>query len=157
MDVSQAIDVSKALLTPAIAVVATYVAWQQWRTNRQKLALDLYDRRIHTYEQVKKILSIIMREAHATYDELLAFRSATSDADFLFGPEIPKYLDEIYQRGVRLESWHKQYRDATQPKPVGYDHNRVVEGEHAELEWLTVQFEPARDKFRKYLHVGKRT
>lgn len=157
MDVSQVIDVAKALLTPAIAVVTAYIAWQQWRTNRQKLALDLYDRRVSVYEQVKKILSIVMREAHATYDELLAFRSATSQADFLFGPEIPKYLDDIYQHGVKLEYWHKQYRDFTQEKPPGYDHDKVVEGDDAELEWLSAQFEPALEKFKEYLHVGKRT
>ena len=34
------IEVSKALLTPVIAVVATYIAWQQWQTNRQKLNLE---------------------------------------------------------------------------------------------------------------------
>ena len=156
MDVAQAAELSKALLTPAIAVVAAYVAWQQWRNTQSKLALDLYDRRIHVYEQVRRILSIIMRDAHATYDDLLAFRSATSQADFLFGPEIPRYLDEIYQRAVKLEYWTKEYRDYAQPRPEGYDHDRVVAGKHAELEWLSKQFEPALEKFKRYPHVGRR-
>ena len=156
MDVAQAAELSKALLTPAIAVVAAYVAWQQWRNTQSKLALDLYDRRIHVYEQVRRILSIIMRDAHATYDDLLAFRSATSQADFLFGPEIPRYLDEIYERAVKLEYWTKEYRDYAQPRPEGYDHDRVVAGKHAELEWLSKQFEPALEKFKRYPHVGRR-
>jgi hypothetical protein len=97
-----------------------------------------------------------MRDAHATYDDLLAFRSATSQADFLFGPEIPRYLDEIYQRAVKLEYWTKEYRDYAQPRPEGYDHDRVVAGKHAELEWLSKQFEPALEKFKRYPHVGRR-
>jgi len=89
------VEISKALLTPLIAIVATYIAWQQWQTNRQKLSFDLYERRLKVYEQVRRILSIIVRDAKASYDELLKFRAAVSEADFLFGPEIVKYIDEI--------------------------------------------------------------
>ena len=56
----QIVEISKALLTPVIAVVATYIAYQQWQTNRQKLNLERYDRRLHVYEEVRKILSIIL-------------------------------------------------------------------------------------------------
>jgi hypothetical protein len=157
MCLPQVVELLKALLTPAIALLAAYIAWQQWQTNRTKLALDLYDRRVHIYEQVKRILSMVMRDARVSYEDLLAFRANTAQADFLFGPEIPKYIDEIYQRAVKLEYWTKEYRDYTQEKPAGYDHEKVVAGKHAELEWLSGQFEPALKKFRPYLHVGKRT
>lgn len=157
MCIADVVDISKALLTPAIAIVTAYIAWQQWQTNKKKLDLDLYDRRLHVYEEVRKILSIIIRDAHASYEDLLAFRRVTSQADFLFGPEIPKYIDEIYQHGVKLEYWTKEYRDYTQPKPDGYDHDKVVAGKHAELDWLSAQFEPALEKFKKYLDVSKRT
>ncbi|MDP3515507.1 MAG: hypothetical protein Q8S20_22410, partial [Sulfuritalea sp.] len=96
------IEVSKGLLTPLIAIVATYVAWQQWQTNRLKFILDRYDRRLRVYEEVRKILSIILRDAKASYEDLLKFRTAVSEADFLFGPEVPEYIDEIYKRGVKL-------------------------------------------------------
>ena len=46
---------SKEMLTPIIAVVATYIAWQQWNTNKQKLILDRYDRRLKVYEEVVQI------------------------------------------------------------------------------------------------------
>lgn len=100
MCIDQVVEVSKGLLTPLIAIVATYIAWQQWKTNRQKLILDRYDRRLRVYEEVRKILSIIFRDDKASYDDLLKFRTAVSEADFLFGSEIPKYIDEI--TSVRL-------------------------------------------------------
>src|SRR5258705_7395765 len=103
---------SKALLTPTIAVVTTYIAWQQWRTNRQKLVLDRYDRRLGVYEELRQILSLILRDAKASYDDLLKFRTSVSKADFLFGPEITDYIDEIYQRGVKLQYWSGEYRDS---------------------------------------------
>jgi hypothetical protein len=146
-------EISKILLTPLVAIVATYIAWQQWKTNKIKLQLDLYDRRLKVYEEVILILSIIFRDTKASYDDLLKFRRAASQADFLFGSEIPSYLNDIYQHGVKLQYWSGEYRDYTQEKPADYDHQKVVESMHVELKWLTEQFDPAKEKFKKYLLI----
>lgn len=151
----QIIEISKVLLTPVIAIIATYIAWQQWQTNHQKLNLDRYDRRLHVYEEVRKILSIIARDAKASTEDLLKFRTSVSEADFLFGPEIPEYIDQLYKRGLKLWLWNEKYRDYTQEKPEGYDHEKVVDEMHKELTWLTEQFEPAKEKFQKYLDTSK--
>jgi len=155
MCAEQIIEISKALLTPVIAIIATYIAWQQWKTNQQKLNLERYDRRLRVYEEVKKILSIIFRDAKASTDDLLKFRTSVSEADFLFGPEIPEYIDEIYRRGLSFWRWNQEYRDSTQVMPKGYDHNKVVNEMHKELEWLSTQFDPAKEKFKKYLDISK--
>lgn len=149
------LQISQGLLTPVIAIVATYIAYQQWKTNQQKLILERYDRRLRIYEEVRRILSIVLRDAKASTDDLLKFRTSVSEADFLFGPEIPAYIDEIYKRGLELWRWNMEYRDYSQEKPQGYDHNKVVEEMHKELAWLTEQFEPAKQKFKKYLDVSK--
>jgi len=114
-------------------------------------------RRLHVYEEVKRILSIILRDANVRYADLLAFRQATSQADFLFGAEISTYLNEIWQRGVKLEYWNKSYCDYTQPVPKGYDHTRVVDGMYNEMEWFSGQFDHVLELFKPYLHVGKRS
>lgn len=155
MSLDQLAEFSKAMLTPMIGVVTLYIAWRQWKINEQKLNLDLYDRRLKVYEEVKQILSIILRDAKASYEDLLKFYRATSEADFLFGPEIPAYIEEIYQHGVQLQAWNNQYRDYTQPIPEGYDHKKVCDGMHNELMWLIEQFEPAKEKFRPYLKIKR--
>lgn len=151
----QLIEIFKALLTPVIAIIATYIAWQQWRTNQQKLNLERYGRRLHVYEEVRKILSIIVRDEKASTGDLLKFRTSVSEADFLFGPEIPKYIDEIYKRGLSLWRWNQEYRDCTQDKPEGYDHKKVVDEMRKQLTWLSEQFEPAKEKFKEYLDISK--
>ena len=155
MSIEQFVDISKGLLTPIIAIVATYIAWQQWKTNQQKLFLDLYDRRLKIYEEVRRILSIILRDAKASYEDLLKFRTSVSEADFLFGSDITEYIDEIYKRGVQLQYWSGEYRDYSQEKPEGYDHKKICDGMHSELKWLISQFEPAKLKFKKYLDISK--
>lgn len=151
----QIIEISKGLLTPLIAIVATYIAWQQWQTNRQKLNLERYDRRLRVYEQVRKILSIISRDLKPSTDDLLKFRTSVSEADFLFGLEIPEYIDEIYKHGLNLWKRNQQYRDYTQEKSKDCDHKKVVEEMHKECTWLTEQFEPAKELFKKYLDISK--
>ena len=155
MCIDQIIEISKSLLTPLIAIVATYIAWQQWKTNKQKLNLERYDRRLRIYEEVTKILSIILRDANASFEDLLKFRTSVSEADFLFGAEIPAYIDDIYKHGLNLRRWNQEYRDYTQEIPDGYDHKKVVDEMHKELTWLTDQFEPAKEKFKKYLDISK--
>lgn len=149
------VTVSSGLLTPVIAIIATYIAWQQWKGNELKLKLERYEKRLNIYQEVVKMLSRIMRDADAKLEDLMAFRANTAEADFLFGPEIPQYIQEIFARALKLRTANTQYRDAYQEKPPGYDHSKVVEESDTQLRWLTVQFEPAKAKFAKYLNVSK--
>ena len=96
-----------------------------------------------------------MRDAKVSAEDLLKFRTSVSEADFLFGPEVPEYIDEIYKHGVQLCRWVEEYRDYTQPTQEGCDHKKVVDNKYKELEWLSNQFEPAKDKFKKYLDISR--
>jgi hypothetical protein len=51
------VTVLAALLTPAVAILATIVALQQLRTAREKLKLELFDRRLSIHEQTRDVLS----------------------------------------------------------------------------------------------------
>jgi hypothetical protein len=44
MTIDEVLRISQGLLTPVIGAIATYIAWQQWRTNQNKLKLDRYER-----------------------------------------------------------------------------------------------------------------
>ena len=143
------------LLTPVIAILAVIIAWRQYRTAKQKLTLDLFDRRLCIYEEVQNFLLLIIRDADVEFDESRRFRNSVSAAEFLFKKEIVEYIDTIYKRAIKLKDWSRQYRDDFQVKPEGYDHAKVVEGKHIELKWLAAQLEPAKKMFKKYLDLGK--
>ena len=153
MDGFQLLEISKGLLTPLIAIIAVYVAWQQWKLNERKLRLELYDRRKRVYEEVKKLFFVVSRDANIDIKEVSDYWVAVSEADFLFGSDITDYLRELYDHGLALWRWNSQYRDYTQDKPDDYDHKKVVESMHEELTWLMEQGEPAKQKFKKYLSL----
>ncbi|MHA7872630.1 MAG: hypothetical protein ACX939_09800 [Hyphococcus sp.] len=146
-------DTLAAFLTPAIGVGTLFIAYQQWRIERLKLKLDRYEKRLNIYEEVRRFLGVIQQNAKAELEDLFRFKAMTSEADFLFGAEIPEYLDEIYKQGIQLTVAVNEYRDSTQPVPQGYDHEAVVNRKHDALTWLTSQFDPAKSKFKKYLQV----
>ena len=60
-----------ATLIPYLAPAATlivglsvaFIAWQQWQLARNKLRLDLFDRRYKVFEATRRFLAVILRDA----------------------------------------------------------------------------------------------
>ena len=119
----------QGLLTPAIAVTAVYIAYQQFRANKQKLKLDLFDRRYRIFEEVRTVLGLMYTSGMKDVD-LLKFVTETADAEFLFGPEIKEYCEEIYQRVQRLSSARQQLNASWQAPVEQRARLAEVEGVH---------------------------
>lgn len=153
--VALALQILQALLTPVIAGIAVYVAWQQWQGNKLKLVLDRYDRRMRVYGNVVAFLRLVMKDFKPEISDLLKFPFDTAEADFLFGPEIPEYLNELFHRAWKLRDSKDAYRDMFRSAPPEYDHGKVVTDIHAEQVWFMAQREAAKQKFKKYLDVSR--
>lgn len=82
MSFDEMLKISQGLLTPVIGIVTTYIAWQQWKTNQNKLNLDRYEKRLQVYKEVIRYISLGIRDTTYENDELMTFRSKVSDADF---------------------------------------------------------------------------
>ena len=146
------LEIFRSLLTPVIGCVTVYIAYQQWQTNKRKFVFDRYDRRLRVYEEVRKILSIITRDATVSYEDLLKFRTSVSDADFLFGPEISNYIDEIYEHGMKLRLLTEKHNSKL--KSEDFDSRKNAKEMSDELRWLMTQIKSAKQKFRKYLDIS---
>ena len=150
------LQVLQGLLTPVIAAIAVYIAWQQYKVNKRSFEFNVYERRLHVYEKVTEVLRFVVRDFQPDFADLQAFRTATSEADFLFDPEIPAYLNEIVKRGFELRSARNDYRDFTQATPLNYDHEKVVAAMHEQEMWFTDQLSRgiATEMFKKYLRIS---
>ena len=145
----------QGILTLIIAAIAVYIAWQQWKTNAMRLRLDTYDRRLRVYQEIKKILSLALRDGALKLEDLQQFISGAAEADFLFGPEIPEYVNEIYKRGLDLWSAHERRRVPREERPDNYDPKKLADEKNAALTWLTGELPHAKEKFKKYLDMSK--
>lgn len=151
------VEVLSALLTPVTAGIATYIAWQQWNTNKLKVRLDRYDRRLKIYEETRAVLVLATRKTNIELDALMEFWRNISEADFLFGPEIPGYLSQIYDRGIKLWHSNKEYESNRLDSGEHYDHGSIVKEMHDQTVWFSKQFEPAKALFMPYLNIGDKT
>ncbi len=149
------ISIFQGLLTPFIGIIAVYIAWQQWQGNRLKLKMDKYDRGLRIYQEVVKMLRKCSNRK-LEWADVIDFGSSTAEADFLFGPDIRQYIDEIVSRAVALIAANAEYRDITQPVPAEYDPNKVVQEMMTQARWFREQLVGfvAKNKFGKYLNIS---
>jgi len=129
-----------------IAAITVYIAWQQWRLNKQKWNLDRYDRKLRIYQRVVEMLRLIMREHRPEIQDILNFGADTAEADFLFPNEISKYINEIYTHVAKLHAARAQIR---------IDFPNFRDELSQEEEWFIGQYDIAKEKFKKYLDISR--
>ncbi len=143
--ISSWLQISQGLLTPVIAVITVYIAWQQWRLNKQKWSLDTYDRKLRIYQCVVEMRRLIMKDPRPEIQDILKFGADTAEADFLFPEEIPKYINEIYSHAAKLHAARGQMRSDSPNL-----RNEVTQEEI----WFNGQYDVAKERFKKYLKIS---
>src|SRR5690242_16998721 len=84
-----------ALLTPFVAIFGGFIAWQQWRTAREKLKIDLFDRRLPIYEKTRDILSQQLALGHSLEPaQVTDFGVKARVSRWLYDASIADYLQE---------------------------------------------------------------
>lgn len=88
-----------------IAAIVAWVAVQQWVTAKNKLALDLFDRRFAAWKALDTAFDSLMAKLAQEHDdgvfdpipipETMAFVSAESHTRFLFGDDFRVKMEEI--------------------------------------------------------------
>jgi 2-succinyl-5-enolpyruvyl-6-hydroxy-3-cyclohexene-1-carboxylate synthase len=145
-----AIQVGATALSPIIAVIGGWIAWQQVRINRNKLKLDRFDKRFEVHEAAMTFVAKVCTSGNASVEELNEFLAKTRGSRFLLSQEIADYLNEIHNKAGHLQSttsvmqslalteeWRKKYAD-----------------KWLELtEWLQQQLTVIPDKFAPFLSV----
>jgi hypothetical protein len=135
----------QGLLTPVIALIAVYIAYQQWKVNKRKYDFDTYERKLQIYQRVVEMLRLIMTDLKPEIQEILRFGVDTTEADFLFPEEISAYINEIYTHAARLHAARAQ---------IQIDSPNFRDALTQEEEWFLGQFDVAKERFKKYLKIS---
>jgi len=149
------IDILSALLAPTIALIAVYIAFQQYQINKQRLRHETYERRLRVYKSVQEHLSVILRDGKTTYQGCSEFYSEASEAAFLFDSSVQDLIDEIYQKSIDLVSLEeKLYPSGGSPGlPVGDERSKVSAKESELLKWHIDQLKSSKEFFAKKIGV----
>jgi hypothetical protein len=139
VDWAEVAKVFAALMTPVIAVVAVLIAYQQYVVNRRQHRLALLERRMVFDSVMDCIAQVIQAPRGPSLDVLFTLLRKSREHDFLFGPEIGEYINDVYRNGLRLET------DGAVGQPLNQE----------TLNWFQGQNAIATKKFMKYIDFRK--
>lgn len=139
-----------AFTVPIIALLGALIAFLQWNTNRNKLKLDLFERRYEVYYAVYRFLSSMSSSGGVTDLQLNEFLRDTRQAKWLFSDSLATYLEhEIYHLAVDLQMYQTQLEGL----PVGEKRSSIVLAKGNIQKQLLEIYKPLDEQFEKYLSL----
>ncbi len=93
-DIKTLVDIS-SLFIPVIAIIGIYIAWQQSITNREKIRLELYDKRFKLYDTIISSLNNFSYGSEFTHEKYVRFFTACSEAQFLVPDRICEKINVV--------------------------------------------------------------
>jgi hypothetical protein len=160
-------QIISAIISGCVALitggVVSVFAWRQWRIARDKLALDLFDRRLKAYQDlranVRKRMTEVQTDINAgkrpvfVNDTLRDTWENFDDAHFLFGDDVRDLLKELDDALFTLGSLHKDDMvERTGVRPTGLPAMQIP----AVMHWSNVVQairERLRDTMARYMQM----
>lgn len=138
-----------AFVALIIGLIAAYIAFHQYRVARDKLRLDLFERRYELYDVIWTFLSEFENSHGAARQPVT---NEIPKAHFLFGAEIAEFFAEVLEM-------HVEYRSAlgrTKTHEAGSEqHSSATEKVEELLMWSADELAGLRTRFRPYLGFQK--
>ena len=138
-----------ALVVPIVALTAAWIAFRQWQIARNKLKLDLYDKRMAVYEVVRKALSVATSHGKLSHDDEIEYLTGIRTAKWLFGPKVATYLEETL--------WHKivdfGLHNTMSSSSSGDERTKHVHARAETMKWLMAQYKEIDNLCAPYLQL----
>ena len=139
------------IITPILmAAFLAYIAWQQMLTNKNKLKLDLYNKRFEIYTDTLKFYQELMTE-EVTKSTHIKFINSKEASMFLFSeePSIYKLLEQMHSESFKIIGFKKHGKELSgSPK----EFLKSSEGAQKTLQWFNEQMPNLRNKMQQFLN-----
>jgi hypothetical protein len=134
------LKIAEGIATVAIAIYVAFVGTFQWITAREKLRLDLYDRRFDVYARTVEFMQSLMFWTDVAIADRIpkrvAFISAVRESRFLFAsdPRILLLLEEMNVRSFKVTGFIEVGKELAATFPEGFIDSYGEK--QANLEWI---------------------
>jgi hypothetical protein len=131
------------------ACFASYIAWRQFQTARNKLKLDLFDKRYAVFEKITAFMASMIVDDNFKSTAIVKFLRDTNSARFLFedNKDITNYIDMLMRKATDLLML-KQNED----KALAAGDKEGNQQKQTELFlWFEAQLKEVDDIFKEYL------
>jgi hypothetical protein len=138
-------------VTALLVAIVTWTGFQQHKLAKEKFKLDMFEKRFAVYKGVQVFLTIILQKAKFDLNDLFEFRRKTQDSTFLFGKDIPEYIDGIDKKALKMMA----AKEAQEPLPVGPQRSDLCEEKSRLLMELIDELPRLKEVFSPYLLFDK--
>jgi hypothetical protein len=87
----------------SVARTQAEIAERNWQTSNEKIVLELFERRLVIYEEIRGVIGEVTRSGADPNDVFFRYGTATDRAPYFFGQEIQDYLEAIRKHLADLE------------------------------------------------------
>lgn len=147
------LTILSGFLTPVIAGTMVYIAYRQYKTDRDKLKWNLYDKRMEVFQSLRDLLGYIMREADVSNKELNKFAISIDKGFFLFDSKINDYLSGVRDKCFSLQEHRRKLED--RDLGVVPERSRLAKENGEIILWFSRQYEEAKKLFEEHLKIDK--
>jgi hypothetical protein len=95
--------------TTIIAVLALYIAYQQYRIERNNHIHALFEKRMRIYEICRDLIDHINNNPNAKNFDMETIYMAVHESRFLFGKDVLLYIIELKNRALKLNELFDDY------------------------------------------------
>lgn len=124
-----------------LGVFQYMLARQLYKLERDKVKLELYNKRYDIYLKLQKFIAFITSKGTCSEDDLFIFRRDIQESEFLFDESIVLYLKEIGNNSVDI--MNRGESTTITPEKMGEI-----------LLWFGDQFDESTKKFSPYLNFS---
>ena len=165
MDATSIADSFSGFLTPLIGVIAAYIAFQQYKTNKNRERREARHAQLSVYTRVKRFLNTVDSTGNVSEKTYTDITEAIAEADFLFGDDITEWLSELqdyadeYRRledeFFRLRKHHNMIisSDEELRKRDPQNFEQLEKEQKEEVSLLKEAHVQLKEKFSKYLKL----
>lgn len=144
------VEYGKALGAPIVALVAALIAggiaYQQWRTARNKLKLDLFEKRLQVYKACVSVLGELHMPGRLDLKRLQELQEDAASVPWLFDEKVKQYVEALWARAfsaVTRDDVDFKSMDDGQRMQLVKDHLKIIGSDYvAQIRELNSMFAP---------------
>jgi hypothetical protein len=87
----------------SIAKTQADIAERNWQTSNERIVLELFERRLAIYEEIREAIGEVVRSGVAADAELEGFDKATDRVPYFFGVDVQAYLKTVRTNLIALD------------------------------------------------------
>lgn len=160
----QIADITSAFLTPLIAVITVYIAFQQYRTNLRRELRESRSAKLECYKKVALFINDTDSSGSVSPERHKMLGEALAEADFLFPENLTSWLDDIYSSATQWIDFDNHISRAVEEAGISrsefkkmYSHQEGWKKQQEEMEECIEEIRNAsfdyKERFNEYIRV----